>query len=54
MKICLRAFKSLLDQFKDTEEVERSIVCMWALAGDTISKIYSGTESVATQYVLKG
>ena len=30
------------------------MVCMWAYAGDIISKIYSGTPSVLTAVTLKG
>ena len=30
------------------------MICMWAYAGDIISKIYSGTPSVLTAVTLKG
>ena len=36
------------------QEVERAMICMWAYAGDIISKIYSGTASVLTAVTLKG
>ena len=36
------------------KEIERALICMWALAGDIISRIYSGTESVLTAVTLKG
>ena len=36
------------------KEIEKAAICMWALAGDIISRIYSGTESVLTAVTLKG
>ena len=30
------------------------MICMWAYAGDIISRIYSGTASVLTAVTLKG
>lgn len=30
------------------------MICMWAYAGDLISKVYSGTNSVLTAVTLKG
>ena len=38
----------------EKKEIERSVVCMWAYAGDIVSRIYSGTASVLTAVTLKG
>ena len=68
MKVCLKAFNDfiwkkgtneIVDELgeidsEEKREIERAIVCMWAVAGDLISKVYSGTESVLTAVTLKG
>ena len=36
------------------EKVGQSLVYLWALAGDLISKQYAGTSSVLTKITLKG
>ena len=68
MKVCLKAFNDFVwnkganDKISrlgspDSEhkrEIERTIVCMWAVAGDLISKVYCGTESTLTAVTLKG
>ena len=68
MKVCLKAFNDfiwkkgnneIVDELgeidsEEKREIERAIVCMWAVAGDIISKVYSGTESVLTAVTLKG
>lgn len=36
------------------KDVFQSMICMWAYAGDLISKVYSGTNSVLTAVTLKG
>ena len=36
------------------KEVERATICMWALCGDIISRVYSGTASVLTAVTMKG
>ena len=36
------------------KEIDQAMICMWAYAGDIISKIYSGTPSVLTAVTLKG
>jgi len=50
--ICLKAVKELTGM-KDQTWLE-SFIYAWAMAGDLISRQYSGTESVLTKYTLKG
>jgi hypothetical protein len=50
--ICLKAIKELTET-KDQTWLE-SFIYAWAMAGDLISRQYSGTESVLTKYTLKG
>ena len=68
MKGCLKAFNDfvwckgsndLIDGLgspdnEQKREIERHVVCMWAVAGDLISKVYCGTESTLTAVTLKG
>jgi hypothetical protein len=57
------AFQKLLETSKEmpTEKISdvkkrihQAIVYMWAMAGDEVSKVYSGTASVLTAITLKG
>ena len=53
--VCLEAVISLIpDMQQQLEEWNESFIYQWAMAGDFISKEYSGTESVLTQVTLKG
>ena len=36
------------------KEIDQTLVCMWAYAGDVISQIYSGTPSVLSAVSLHG
>jgi len=37
-----------------SEKFTEAIIFLWAIAGDNISKMYSGTPSVLTKITLKG
>lgn len=39
---------------EDASQWEESLIYLWAMGGDFISKEYSGTESVLTKITLKG
>ena len=55
---CLRVLQEFVvapNNFKkDWKAIEKSLIFLWAMAGDYISKQYSGTSSVLTQITLKG
>jgi hypothetical protein len=43
-----------LVHLKDVQNWPESFIYAWAMAGDLISRQYSGTASVLTKYTLKG
>jgi phosphatidylinositol 4-phosphatase len=51
--ICLKVMKELV-HLKDVQNWPESFIYAWAMAGDLISRQYSGTASVLTKYTLKG
>ena len=44
----------LIPGMEDASQWEESLIYLWAMGGDFISKEYSGTESVLTKITLKG
>lgn len=47
----------MLKELVDLKHVQlwpESFIYLWAMAGDLISRLYSGTASVLTKYTLKG
>lgn len=52
--ICLHSLIKLVAGMEDASEWLESLIYLWAMAGDFISKQYSGTESVLTKITLKG
>ena len=52
--ICLHALIKLVPGMEDASQWEESLIYLWAMGGDFISKEYSGTESVLTKITLKG
>ena len=52
--ICLETLISMVPGMQSPEEWNEAFIYLWAMAGDFISKEYSGTESVMTQMTLKG
>ena len=51
--ICLKVMKELVN-LKDVQQWPECFIYAWAMAGDFISRHYSGTASVLTKYTLKG
>ena len=52
--ICLESLMKLVNGMQDAEQWNESLIYLWAMGGDFISKEYSGTESVLTKITLKG
>ena len=53
--ICHKVLSEHVSILKDLDKSwEDELIYLWAMAGDHISKEYSGTESVLTKIVLKG
>lgn len=66
--ICLKALSELVPELSENEPSSslsknssssgtkwlESLIFLWAMGGDYISKEYSGTESVLTKITLKG
>ena len=52
--ICLESLMKLVNGMQDVELWNESLIYLWAMGGDFISKEYSGTESVLTKVTLKG
>jgi hypothetical protein len=47
-------FTSTQPDLQPKELIHRSLITMWAMCGDFISKQYSGTHSVLTEVTKKG
>ena len=52
--ICMETLVNLVPVMGDLAEWSESFIYLWAMAGDFVSKEYSGTASVLTQVTLKG
>jgi len=58
MMCCLKILKeTVCDQggkLIEAEKFNESFIFLWAMSGDSVSKIYSGTNSVLTKVTIKG
>ena len=52
--MCLVLLEEVLQQEFSNDKFVSLLTTMWAMAGDVISKIYAGTNSVMTSVTLKG
>ena len=52
--VSMESLLAMVPEMANPEEWSEAFIYLWAMAGDFISKEYSGTESVLTQVTLKG
>ena len=52
--ISLETLVNMVPEMGDPQDWTEAFIWLWAMAGDFVSKEYSGTASVLTQVTLKG